>query len=87
MFNSAKFIGGFLGSLLLAFPLLAEPLQYKLGRTATDKEIAGWDISIGPDGSNLPEAKGTVPQGEKLYQTNALTAMENLERPLDDGPF
>ena len=56
MFNSAKFIGGFLGSLLLVSPLLAEPLQHKLGRIATDKEIAGWDISIGPDGSNLPEA-------------------------------
>ena len=69
MFNSAKFIGGFLGSLLLVTPLLAESLQYKLGRIATDKEIAGWDISIGPDGSNFPEAKGTVHQGEKLYQT------------------
>ena len=39
MLNSAKFIGGFLGSLLLVSPLLAEPLQYKLGRIATDKEI------------------------------------------------
>ena len=70
MFNLAKFIGGFLGGLLLVSPLLAEPLQYKLGRIATDKEIAGWDISIGPDDSNLPEAKGTVLQKEKLYQTN-----------------
>ena len=69
MFNLAKFIGGFLGGFLLVSPLLAEPLQYKLGRIATDREIAGWDISIGPDGSNLPEAKGTVLQGEKLYQT------------------
>ena len=69
MFNSAKFVGGFLGSLLVVSPLLAEPLQHKLGRIATDKEIAGWDISVGPDGSNLPDAKGNVLQGEKLYQT------------------
>ena len=72
MFNLAKFFGGLIGSLLIASSLIAEPLHFKLGRIATDKKIAGWDISVGPDESNLPDAKGNVLHGERLYLTMRL---------------
>jgi S-disulfanyl-L-cysteine oxidoreductase SoxD len=39
-----------------------------LGREATPAEIAAWDISIRPDGKGLPEGKGTVKQGEEIFQ-------------------
>ena len=39
----------------------------KLGTPATPAEIAGWDISIPPDGAGLPEGKGTPEQGAALY--------------------
>lgn len=45
----------------------ASPAKLNLGRPATAEEIAGWDISIRPDGHNLPVGKGTVRQGEPLY--------------------
>ena len=38
-----------------------------IGREATPKEIAGWDIDIRPDGQGLPPGKGTVKQGEAIY--------------------
>jgi len=38
-----------------------------LGRLATPEEIAGWDISIGPDGAGLPPGRGTPKQGEAVY--------------------
>lgn len=38
-----------------------------LGTLATPEEIAGWDISIPPDGANLPDGKGTPEQGAALY--------------------
>lgn len=41
--------------------------KLEIGRVATPEEIAGWDISIRPDGHNLPIGKGTVKQGEPLY--------------------
>ena len=34
-----------------------------VGRIATQEEIAGWDIDIGPDGHGLPVGKGTVKAG------------------------
>ena len=41
--------------------------KYNLGRTATEKEIKAWDIDVRPDGQGLPNGKGTVADGEKIY--------------------
>ena len=38
-----------------------------LGRPATPAEIAGWDISIPPDGTGPPPGKGTPEQGVVVY--------------------
>jgi S-disulfanyl-L-cysteine oxidoreductase SoxD len=38
-----------------------------LGREATPAEIAGWDISISPDGSGLPPGSGTSAAGAAVY--------------------
>ncbi|TCD11949.1 c-type cytochrome [Oricola cellulosilytica] len=42
----------------------------KLGRLATEDEIAAWDIDIRPDGLGLPPGRGTVAQGEPIYTDN-----------------
>jgi len=39
----------------------------KLGRPATPAEVAGWDISIPPDGTGLPPGSGTPEQGAVVY--------------------
>lgn len=39
-----------------------------LGTPATPAEIAGWDISIAPDGTGLPEGKGTARAGAMIYE-------------------
>jgi cytochrome c len=43
-----------------------------LGRAATAEDIAGWDISIGPDGAGLPPGSGTPKQGEAVYVAKCL---------------
>jgi len=42
--------------------------QYGIGRPATPAEIAGWNIDIGRDGSNLPPGSGTVSHGREVYE-------------------
>jgi cytochrome c len=37
-------------------------------RAATPNEIKAWDIDVMPDGTGLPEGKGTVEEGEELYE-------------------
>lgn len=42
-------------------------LRLGLGRRATAAEIAAWDIDIRPDGTGLPEGRGTVAEGMAVY--------------------
>ncbi len=39
-----------------------------LGRPALPEEIRAWDIDVRPDGLGLPPGKGTVKQGDELFQ-------------------
>lgn len=40
-----------------------------LGREAHPDEVKAWDTDVRPDGHGLPEGRGSVKDGEQLYQT------------------
>ncbi|MES2455916.1 MAG: cytochrome c [Bacteroidota bacterium] len=46
---------------------LVHPRKFGFGRTATNKEIALWDIDVRPDGKGLPAGQGDVLKGKALY--------------------
>lgn len=39
-----------------------------IGRPATPKEIAAWDIDVRPDLKGLPKGKGSVAQGQEIWE-------------------
>ena len=41
--------------------------RFGIGRAATPDEIKKIDIDVRPDGAGLPEGKGTVAEGAKIY--------------------
>jgi cytochrome c len=47
--------------------LAAQSPTYHLGRTPTPDEIKAWDISISPDGHELPPGHGTAKEGRDLF--------------------
>jgi cytochrome c len=55
--------------LLAASAAAAQSTQpkYGFGRTATPQEIAGWDIDVRPDGHGVKKGRGTVAQGQDIY--------------------
>ena len=53
--------------LLMGVSALAQSPTYGVGRTPSAEEIRAWDISIGPDGAELPPGRGTARDGAKLY--------------------
>jgi S-disulfanyl-L-cysteine oxidoreductase SoxD len=59
------------GVLLASGFAVAQAPQKKLGlgREALPQEITAWDIDVRPDGQGLPVGKGTVKQGDELFQT------------------
>jgi S-disulfanyl-L-cysteine oxidoreductase SoxD len=45
----------------------ADEPRFGLGRAATAEEIAAWDIDVRPDGHGVRKGKGTVDQGQEVY--------------------
>jgi cytochrome c len=45
----------------------AQAPTYNVGRSPTKEEIQAWDISIGPEGKELPQGSGTAKQGAEIY--------------------
>ena len=41
--------------------------KFGLGKPATPEEIAGWDIDVKPDGAGLPRGRGSVGEGQAIY--------------------
>ena len=47
--------------------LAAETPKYGIGRAATAAEIAAWDIDVRPDGHGVKKGKGSVAQGQDIF--------------------
>lgn len=69
---------------LTATPVLAE--KYGLGRTATQDEIAAWDLDVFPDGSNLPEGSGSVEVGEEVFVDNCAVCHGDFAEGVGNWP-
>jgi S-disulfanyl-L-cysteine oxidoreductase SoxD len=56
-----------------------------LGVPATPEQVAGWDVSIGPDGAGLPPGSGTAAAGKTVYDAKCLAChgVEGAGRPND----
>lgn len=49
-----------------ALTLVAQ--TYGVGRPATEDEVAAWDVTIGPEGRELPAGSGTAKDGAQVYE-------------------
>lgn len=56
-----------LSATVLAAVAIAAPLRFGFGAPATPAQIAGWDIDVMPDGHGLPRGRGSVEQGQPIY--------------------
>lgn len=41
--------------------------KFGFGKPASEREIAGWNIDVTPDGRGLPRGSGSVAQGQQVY--------------------
>ena len=54
--------------LLMGVSALAQSRPYGVGRTPTPEEIRKLDISIAPNGEELPPGRGTPKEGAQIYR-------------------
>ncbi len=57
-----------------------------IGREAKPEEIAGWAIAVRPDGQGLPPGKGTVAEGEEIFQAQCATCHGEFGEGRDRWP-
>ncbi|MDX2259188.1 MAG: cytochrome c [Hyphomicrobiaceae bacterium] len=58
-----------------------------IGTPATAEQIAGWDIDVRPDGQGLPpNGKGTVAQGEAIFQERCAVCHGEFGEGIDRWP-
>lgn len=63
-----KALAALVGATLIVYSTGIEAQSpYGIGRPATPAEIAGWNIDIGRDGSDLPAGSGTVSRGRDVF--------------------
>jgi mono/diheme cytochrome c family protein len=61
-------IGLLTSVVLVGGPAFAQSPTYGVGRSPTADEIRRMDISIGPNGEELPPGRGTPKEGAKVYE-------------------
>ncbi|MEE8350109.1 MAG: cytochrome c [Acidobacteriota bacterium] len=61
------FIACLWGMAAAMLPLWGQLSSYGLGRSPTAGEIAAWDLSIGPEGKELPPGEGTALAGREVF--------------------
>ncbi len=67
-----RYVGNLLTTIAvfaLAFPALAGETYPGIGRPATAREVAAWDIDVRPDFKGLPKGAGTVAQGMVVWDS------------------
>lgn len=79
---------------LFAPSILWAQAEIKLGEPLTDQQLKPFDITVFPDGKNLPQGSGSVSDGKTLYnnQCRMCHGEEGIEGPAarlagDDGWF
>ena len=57
----------------LSTSVLAQDKFPGIGRTATPKEVAAWDIDVRPDFKGLPPGSGSVSAGQDIWEARCAT--------------
>ena len=60
-------LAAFAVAILLCTARAGAQTPYGIGRVATPAEIAGWNVDVGADGSNLPPGSGSVSHGSEVF--------------------
>jgi len=69
-----------------AYTVNTQKQDFHYGRTPTSKEIKELDIDVMPDGTGLPDGKGSVEEGEEIYESKCVACHKDFGSGGDGYP-
>jgi len=48
------------------------PARFAFGSEASPARVARWDVDVKPDGEGLPEGRGSVAEGRRVFETQCI---------------
>lgn len=82
-----RVVAAALAVLLVVNGATAATLRFGFGRPATPDEIAAWDIDVRPDGTGLPAGRGSVAEGQAIYDAKCASCHGTFGESTDYLPL
>jgi len=86
MYDLVKSITFLLTFIFITNLVNANERKFNLGKVASKKEVAGWNIDVRPDGIGAPKGSGNAIKGEEIYAEACASCHGDFGEGIDRWP-
>tara|TARA_B100000579_G_scaffold102240_1_gene81385 strand:+ start:590 stop:1234 length:645 start_codon:yes stop_codon:yes gene_type:complete len=86
MYDLVKLITFLLTFIFITNLVNANERKFNLGKVASKKEVAGWNIDVRPDGMGAPKGSGNAIKGEEIYAEACASCHGDFGEGIDRWP-
>ena len=86
MYDLAKSVTFLLTFIFISNLVNANERKFNLGKVASKKEVAGWNIDVRPDGMGAPKGSGNAIKGEEIYAEACASCHGDFGEGIDRWP-
>ena len=86
MYDLAKSVTFLLTFIFITNLVNANERKFNLGKVASKKEVAGWNIDVRPDGMGAPKGSGNAIKGEEIYAEACASCHGDFGEGIDRWP-
>ena len=86
MYDLVKSVTFLLTFIFISNLINANERKFNLGKVASKKEVAGWNIDVRPDGMGAPKGSGNAIKGEEIYAEACASCHGDFGEGIDRWP-
>ena len=86
MYDLVKSVTFLITFIFIANLVNANERKFNLGKVASKKEVAGWNIDVRPDGMGAPKGSGNAIKGEEIYAEACASCHGDFGEGIDRWP-
>ena len=86
MYDLVKSVTFIIIFIFIANLVNANERKFNIGKVASKKEVAGWNIDVRPDGMGAPKGNGNAIKGEEIYAEACASCHGDFGEGIDRWP-